>query len=60
MNEFEIFLAVLCVAIPIWVAYVIYTSVTSEYKRYLSERERDREVNDQVMAGGAATEVDQI
>lgn len=60
MNELEILAGITFIVAPIWVAYEVYTNFDAEYQRFLALREAECERHDQIMAGGAATEVGEI
>lgn len=60
MSNVEATIVLIAIGVPFAVAHYVYRNFTAEFDRYMAECEAERQRNDQVMAGGAAAEVDQI
>lgn len=52
MSRVEILVFLIAIWVPVALAYYIRRQFAAEYERYLAEREADREIYDQIMAGG--------
>lgn len=52
MTNAETLVVIIALWVPFLTAHYVYRKFTAEYRRYLAEREADREIENQILEGG--------